>query len=391
MSNTINANPKMLLVTTVPITLRTFLLPYAEHFRRLGWTVDCLTREEEGFDALAPHFDTVHAIAWSRKPWELGNAVSMVRSLERLLREGRYDVVHTHTPIASFITRLAARRRAAWPVASRVVYTAHGFHFFTGNSPWRNALYGGLERLAAPWGDHLVTINSEDHQAALTRLGLPASGVSFFPGIGLDTTAYAGVDGGPVREELRIPVDTKVFLMVAEFNPLKNHLGMLEAMARLGRQDCYLLFAGVGPQFEACQARARQLGIEPFVRFLGYRRDVPRLLAAADALVLPSFREGLPRCILEAMSVGTPVIGADIRGIRDLLADGCGLLVPPGDVTGWRDALERLASDPELGASLAANARQRVGDYDIGRLLALHQALYRELLGPASAPAPVER
>ena len=154
--------------------------------------------------------------------------------------------------------------------------------------------------------------------------------------------------------------------MIAEFVPGKRHRDALAAFARLGRPDVWLALAGTGPLVDEMKRRAAELGVADRVRFLGVRRDIPALVRASVAVLLPSEREGLPRSAMESMSLGVPVIGSRIRGTADLLEGGCGLLVPVGDSAALADALARILDHPEEAREMARRGREWVASYHLG-------------------------
>lgn len=159
---------RALFVTTVPITLTSFLLPWAEMLRGEGWIVDCATSDIESEPRLTEHFCHIFNVDWSRSPLSLLRYPSLARRIKKIVSENGYDVVHVHTPIAAFITRMALRRmgRFGGP-APKIIYTAHGFHFHEGmSSPAKGWVYRMMERLALAWTDVLVVMNDEDEKAA---------------------------------------------------------------------------------------------------------------------------------------------------------------------------------------------------------------------------------
>lgn len=376
--------PSLLMVATIPATLKAFLLPLAAHFRKLGWRVDGMARDVTGSPECVAAFDRCRDVPWSRNPLDPRNLFGALKAARRAVEEGAYDIVHVHTPVAGFVTRLALRNRLPGS-GPRVIYTAHGFHFYQGGSVVRNAIFRALERLAGRWTDALVVMNREDEEAARALEIVPAARVRFMPGIGVETSRYrpGAVRPGEVlriREELGLPPAAEPFLMVAELTAQKHHADVLQALARLSTRNAFLLIAGSGPLENDLRRMARSLGIGDRVRFLGYREDIPVLLRASRALLLASELEGLPRSVMEAMCMETPVIGVRIRGIEDLLEDECGLLVEPGDPTGLARAMGQVLDEPEGVRALALRARARVDPYDLGNILSLHEALYRDVM-----------
>jgi glycosyltransferase involved in cell wall biosynthesis len=377
--------PRLLIVTTVPGTIDLFLLPFAKHFRSLGWTVDALASEvPPRHAAMREDFDQVHEVRWSRNPLNPSNLVVAAAQVRRCVATRRYDIVHVHTPVASFVTRLALRnRRRRRP---QVIYTAHGFHFHPGGSLLANAAFLGLERVAGRWTDYLVVMNSEDLRAARHYRLVPPNRIVFMPGIGVDTTHYAAQratpdEGARVREDLGLRSGRYV-LMVGEISARKRHGDAVRAFRSVATRfpDVHLVFAGRGPLEQEVQDLARRCGLSDRVHFLGFRRDVPALLRSAAALLLPSEQEGLPRCLLEAMSSRVPCVASDIRGSRDLVGDGCGLLFQLGHVGQIADALGQVLSSTDGAQQLAARALEKVKQYDIRHIVTLHERLYAEAL-----------
>lgn len=384
-------HPRLLFVTTVSATVRSFLIPLAAHFRKRGWTVDALASGVSRCEVCMNSFDLAWDIEWSRNPLDLTNFRAAPRQVRQVVALGGYDIVHVHTPVAAFVTRYALR---SLPASDRptVVYTAHGFHFHSGNPMHRNIPFIALEKLAGRWTDYLVAINSEDLEAARRFRLVPSDRLRYMPGIGLDTTYYnseavSQEEVEQVRRELGLRPSDRLFLMIAEFNPGKRHMDAVRALARLGRGDAvHLAFAGVGPLEEQVRRLAEQLGVEHCVHFLGYRNDIPALIRASVATLLPSEREGLPRSVMESLSLGVPVIGADARGIRDLLAEGGGRLVPVGDVDGYARALGWALDCPDEVAAEALIGRRQIARYDLSRIIDAHRELYAEALRSKNSP-----
>jgi glycosyltransferase involved in cell wall biosynthesis len=376
---------KLLMVTTIPGTLRIFLLPFAAHFRRLGWQVDAMACGVSASIECQQGFDRVWDVEWSRNPLDPRNLLAAPGVIREIVDRERYDLVHVHTPVAAFVTRYALKDLRA-QIGTKVIYTAHGFHFCSGGKPLKNAVFIAVEKLAGKWTDYLVTINHED-KAAVERYGLlPAERARYMPGIGVDLTYYnpAMVTDAQVAaldRELGIDRQTPLLLAVAEFTPNKRHQDIIAAVAKLDRSDVHLAIAGSGGLLmEQMQQLAAALGIADRVHFLGNRSDIPVLMKAAIANILVSAREGLPRSVMEALAMGLPTIGTKIRGTQDLLADGCGLLVDVGDVQGLAGAMAEILDRPELSRSLSQSGRERIGAFALQVIIDLHEKLYAEAI-----------
>jgi glycosyltransferase involved in cell wall biosynthesis len=372
--------PRLLYVTTAPITLRSFLLPYARHFRAQGWRVDAATGGEGIGNEERDAFDAVHPLPISRRLLET-RFVATVRELQRVVRAGRYDLVHVHTPIAAWVTRFALRQEGV-----PVVYTAHGFHFFPGGKALGNWAYRTLERIGRRWTHSLVVINDHDRRVAITDLRYEPSRVRHWPGIGVPVASLAvAAEHRPaarraLRTALGLATDTFLFVYPAEFNPGKRHADLIEAFAALGNAASVLLLAGDGARRSELEALARRLGVQSRVIFLGHRPDLPMILSAADCVVFPSEREGLSRSVMEAMAIGCPVIGSTARGVHDLLQDDCGWTFPVGNVPALSRVMGVAVVDAAARRRRAENAARAITAYDIPVLLDLHETHYREIL-----------
>jgi len=370
---------RLLIASTVATTIESFLLPFADHFRAKGWAVDAMAKGATASSRIEGAFDRVFDAEWSRSPVRLANVIGSPGEVRSVVDDGGYDIVHVHTPVASWVTRFALRRRTHPPV----VYTAHGLHFHPEGSAFRNRLFRFLEKQAAPWTDQLVVMNGFDELAA-PQLGYPGNRVHRTFGIGVDPDEFdpdrVASRTGQLRAELGFPATTRLVLMVGEFIERKRHEDAIAAISQLDR-DVHLLLAGSGPRFQYVAELAASLGCEERVHMLGHRQDVPELIAMSDILLLPSSQEGLPRCILESMSMATPVIASDIRGSSDLLEAGAGILVPIRDTARYAYEIRGLLADPERLRRMGQLGRQQVLErYAIDKILGSYEEIYEQAM-----------
>jgi len=381
--------PSALFVTTVPITLEAFLLPFADHFRALGWRVDALANGAASDPRLAGRFDERFDVAWSRDPLSPSNFLGAARTVRRIVEAGAYDVVHVHTPVAALVTRYALRGLRGRAGAPVVIYTAHGFHFYAGQRALPHAAFRTVERVAARWTDYLVTVNREDFDAARSLGGIAPDRVRLIPGIGVDVDRFTpglvrADETARVRAELgggAGPEERFLITMLAEFGAVKRHALAVDAFAQVRDVRAHLALVGDGPLQPEVRAQVERLGLSERVTFAGYRRDIPAVLAASDALLLTSEREGLNRSVLEAMASGRPVIGTDTRGIEDAVGAEAGWIVADGDVHALAEAIDAAAADPGEVAHRGTAARERAhAEYELDTILTAYDGLYREAL-----------
>jgi len=366
-----SSSPRILFVTTVAGTLRAFLIPHMQMLQERGWHVEAAARfgnSSKGEQLIKAGF-TAHRIPFHRHVLAGGNLLAIWR-LWRLIQTGRYDIVHVHTPVAAMVGRLAARLTRPRPA---VLYTAHGFHFHRG-APWYHWLFlYPAEWLAGRWTDGLIVMNEEDvHNGR--RLGfVQEENLFFVHGVGVDIDWYGGaaIDGRKVRSELGLSPDDVLITCIAEFTRGKNHKLLLDTWQRVtgSQANAHLLLVGGGPYLREVKRRLDSWE-SPRVHLAGHRADIPSVLRATDVLVLSSRREGLPRCIMEAMAAGRPVVATSARGSRDLIEHGVnGLLVEREDVAGLAEALVTLIQDPGLRFDMGKRGREKIKEYALDRVL----------------------
>ncbi len=269
----------------------------------------------------------IYQLSCSRSPLSKGN-FKAINEIKNIVNNGHYDIVHCHTPIAAACTRVACR--SVRKKGTKVIYTAHGFHFYTG-APLKNwLLFYPIEKICSRWTDVLITINKEDYERANKKFNI--NRIEYIPGVGIDVKKYSNdfTDRIKKRKELIIPENAYILLSVGELNSNKNHQIVIRAISTLNDKSIHYVIAGKGIQNKELLRLAKELGIESRVHLIGYRTDVSELYKMADLYVLPSLREGLNVSLMEAMSSGLPCIASNIRGNRDLIDDNKGgYLVSP--------------------------------------------------------------
>jgi glycosyltransferase involved in cell wall biosynthesis len=388
--NNTNSEPRVLFATTIAATVRAFLLPLARHFQERGWRVDAIANGIGKDQVCRPAFERVWEAEWSRNPLRPQNFM-MAERIRNLTIEHGYDIVHVHTPVAAFVTRLGLDS-LRHEQRLQVLYTAHGFHFHPMGGSIRNNLFELLERKAANWTDFLIVLNRDDLRAAKEKKLIGLDRLRFMPGIGVDRSRYSN-SSVPQSEldrlyaELGISAATPVLLMVAEFTERKRHADAIRAFSKAVQPPAHLMLAGSGPLFEPMKRLAAELGAADRIHFLGNRNDVPVLMKASRTLIVPSSQEGLPRCILEAMSMGVPVIGSRIRGTTELLERNAGLLVDVGDIDQLTQAMQLVLDDGAAAAAMGEAGLQQSEAYDLLHILRMHEELYEEALELRRSPA----
>ena len=359
---------KVLFVATVVKThMMQFHVPYLKMFQDMGWETAVASRNdyEDPTDCKIPYCDAYYDVPFERLPWKTGN-IRAYKMLKKIIDEGNYDLIHCHTPVGAMIARLAAL--AARKAGTKVIYTAHGFHFFKGAPLVNWLLFYPVEWLLAPVTDVLITINKEDYARAQKRMH--PKRVEYVPGVGIDTGRFrkdAG-DRQEKRRELGFREEDFLLLTVAEMTKNKNHITVLEALALLKDKaefaDMHYLIVGRGEEWAGLEARAKELGICDHVHFLGYRTDAPQLYRCADQFVFMPHREGLSVALMEAMGSGMSIICSQIRGNTDLIDDGVSGVFAQRTPEAVAEAIVKLYRDEALRAALGAAAAEKVKLFD---------------------------
>lgn len=300
------------------------------------------------------------------------------------LRRHHVDLVHTHCSVPGAIGRLAAR----WARVPVVVHTVHGFHFHDHSGSLRRLPFVAMERMLGRFTDVLLTQNRGDLERA-ERHRIGPSGRRWWIGNGIDLDRFR-----PVRRFASSDIPT--ITCVARLEPVKGHRMLFEALRVLARRGerFRVWLVGEGPMLARYRREVQRLGIEDGISFLGYRNDIPDLLARTDIAVLTSEKEGLPRAALEAMAMEVPVVATRVTGTQEVVRHGeTGLTVEPGDVEGLAAALSFLASDQELRIRMGrAGRRVAIEEYDeravVDSLMRIYRAQVRWGLRPIPAAPP---
>lgn len=310
-----------------------FHIPYLKWFKEQGWETWVAAKNDYPDNVCnIPYCDHFVDVNFARSPFSK-RTLEAYRQLRKLFSQERFDIVHTHTPVGGVLTRLAARhvRKAG----TKVIYTAHGFHFYKGAPLVNWLLWYPVEKVMSRLTDMLITINYEDFMRAKQ---FAHCRVEYVPGVGVDLSKFS-VDKcrEEKRKELGLSSNNFCILMIGDLNANKNHHVLVEALKKLPK-NVMLFIAGEGPLQGELSALASRIGVSDRVVFLGFRDDVAALLNASDLFCMPSKREGLPISLIEALATGTPVLVSDARGCADVL-DGLndGLIVSEFNADVWAD------------------------------------------------------
>jgi len=290
---------------------------------QLGYQVSVATNFN-GFEYLKEKlkiYNTInYQINFSRCPLSLKN-IKAYKQLKQIMKDNNFNLVHCHSPMGSVIARLAAiyfrNKRTC-----KVMYTAHGFHFYKGAPIINWMFYYPVEKILSKYTDILITITKEDY--ALARQKFYAKKVEYINGIGINLEKFNNKlleeeENNNLKEQLNIPEDKTILLSVGEVNNNKNHIAVIKAIKQLNNSNIIYLIAGEGKIKEKLIDFVSKLGLTKQIKFLGFIKDISNYYKIANAFVFPSLREGCSVALMEAMATGVPVLCSKIRGNTDLI------------------------------------------------------------------------
>lgn len=314
---------KVLFVATVDVHIKAFHLPYLKLLHDNGYEVHVATNGNEEF----PNCDVKHTICIERNPFKFNN-LKTIKQLRKIIDEEKFDLIHCHTPMGAVVTRLAAKH-ARKKYGTRVIYTAHGFHFFKGAPKINWILFYQIEKYLAKYTDTLITINKEDYELAKRKFSKRCYDIQYVPGVGINTEKFdiklSDKEKVKFKDELGLKEKDYVLTCVARLDKNKNQVFLINVMEQLVKEfgNIHLLLVGPDEINGYYQNLVKEKNLSNNINFLGRREDIPQLLAITDIVVSASLREGLPVNVMESFSAGKPVVALKCRGMEDLILNGC--------------------------------------------------------------------
>lgn len=298
----------------------------------------------------------IEQISINTNPLNSGNWQAYKR-LKEIIEEYKIEAVVCSTPIGGALARLAANKRHISPV----IYEAHGFLFFKGAPLINRTVYKWEEVVLAHYTDVLITITEEDYRAA-QKLQLRSGRKPYLVhGAGVKVGVEVDIDRSEKRRSIGVPENAFVIVSAGELNKNKNTEIIVRALVDV--ENAHYVACGVGPEKDNLEKLAQKLGVSDRFHLMGYRTDMPEIMACADVFTMMSFREGMPRAILEAMDLGLPCVGSDTRGIRDLINNDGGYICKPNDAAGFADAFVKLRNNPKLRESMSRHNKEKAKGY----------------------------
>lgn len=360
---------KVLFTATVDSHILQFHLPFLKLFKENGYEVHVATNGNEEI----PYCDVKHVVLFERSPIKINN-LKAIRQLRKIINEEKFDIIHTHTPMGSVVTRLAAKK-ARKKYNTRVIYTAHGLHFFKGASAKNWLIFYPVEKYLSKYTDTLILINQEDYDLCKRKFK-KCKDIQYVPGVGIDEAKFDFEMSEKEKHDLRKSVGVKdddfVIIYPAEISKRKRQIWLIETINDLLKKNSniHLLLPGKDSLDGKCQELVKELGLEKQVHFLGYRKDIPKLLKISNLAISSANQEGLPVNIMEAMYVGLPIVASDCRGNRDLIQDNVnGYLVSLKDNERFSKSIENIYNDNSKSEEFGHKSKEIIKDYLLDKIM----------------------
>lgn len=362
---------KALIVSSVASMIQQFNMENIAILKQLGYEVHVATNFKEPgnislekSDELKKNLDNLNVkyfqVDFARSPMNFKYFLLAKKQLSKI-SENEYELVHLHSPVGGIIGRIVFRKKK-----SKVVYTAHGFHFYEG-APVKNWLiFYPIEKIFSRYTDVLITINKEDYLLAEKKF--TNTKVVAIPGIGVDVDKFNNIDFYDSKyQELGLNKNDYILICIGELNSNKNQEYLLEVIESLKKTipEVRLLLVGKGSAEMELKKRIKELNIYDNVKILGYREDIPELIALSDILVSASKREGLPVNIIEGLASSKPIVASNCRGNKDLVInDYNGYLSEINDIDKMVTNIQNIYEKPELKKQFEINSHKMAFKYD---------------------------
>lgn len=374
---------KVLVVSTLGRHFRYFGQYDYKVLKELGYEVHAAANfKVKEYDSFEEDGVIRHQIDFKRNPFSFKNIVAYFQ-LKKIFKENNFKLVHCQSPTAGFFTRMAFlhfRNRER-----KIIYTAHGFHFFKGAPLINWILFYPVEKYLSVVTDALITINNEDYLISKRRFKCKTFRI---PGVGIDVNKYARAENSAysekIRSELGLNNDDFILIFVGELSKRKNQIFLIRCinqLMKIGYSNIKLLLVGEGVKMSNYKKYVIKNNLQKNVIFCGYRNDVPDLFSIANISVSSSYQEGLPVNVLEAMASGLPLILTNCRGNADLVVNGeNGFVVDFDDDEAFVQAVIKLYNDRKLLHDMGKKSKEMILNYSLDNVQQIMKSIYNDLL-----------
>jgi len=369
---------KILFTASIPLHFKAFHLPYLKWFQEQGYETHVACN---GYEEL-PYVDKLWDVPFERAPFSLGN-IAAYKQLKKIIDSENYALVNCHTPMASVLTRLAsvdARKNGM-----KLLYTAHGFHFYKGASLINWSLFYPVEILLSKYTDAIICINQEDFDL-IRKKGNRNCNYFLIPGIGVNNTRFfkaSEAEKSSIREENNYHSNDFLLIYAAEYINRKNHDFIIRAVKENQEKldGIKILFAGKGVLEEKLKSLVKQHNLHNHIHFLGFRKDIDQIYKMADVGISSSKQEGLAINLVEEMMSGLPAITSNVRGHKEVVDHTVnGYLFNQKNTFDFISYILALKFDSILYKEMAENALKKSAKFDLDNSLKEMEKIYKSYL-----------
>ena len=367
---------RILFVATVDSHIMNFHLPYLKLFKEKGYVVDVATNGNTEI----PYCDNHYKISIQRNPFKIGNILA-IKELKKIIKKNQYQLIECHTPMGGVATRIAAKKSRK--KGTKVIYMAHGFHFYKGAPIINWLVYYPIEKMCSRWTDCLITINKEDYELAKRKFK-KCKEVEYIPGVGLETNRfdfYMSLEEKlSLKKKLGLKREDFVLCFPARLDKNKNQILLINMMEQLGKKynNIHLLLPGIDERNGFYQEIVKNKNMDKIIHFLGKREDIPQILKITDIAVSSSIREGLGMNLIEALYLKVPVVAIDNRGHREIVVNGVnGYLIDNyTECREFADKVEALYLEKEKRESMGEEGKKDVEKFLLYNVLKKVEDIY---------------
>ncbi len=368
---------KVLFVASLTNHIIGFHTPFLKYFKEIGYEVHVASNGNQNIEFCDKHYN----LPFERFPLKEQN-FRCYKDLKKIIMENQYEIIHCHTPVASFLTRLAARKTRK--KKTKVIYTAHGFHFYRGAPLINWIIYYPVEKWMSHYTDCLITINKEDYE--LAKKELKVKKIELIHGVGMNEEKFVKKlteeEKENKKKEFKIGNKDIVFTYVAELNDNKNQILLIRVMEKLEKdfKNLKLLLVGKCANEKFYEEEIEKRNLKEKVMLLGKRSDISDILSITNIYLASSIREGLPVNIMEAMYMGLPIVATDNRGHRELIENGLnGYLVSYKNEEEFVSKIKELIENEEKIKKFANNSKQKVEKYLLKNVIKEMERVYKDI------------
>jgi len=373
---------KVLILASVASMIDQFNIPNIELLKNMGYEVHVACNFKKGnscpvdkVNELTMKLNELNVkyfqIDFDRNVFNVIQNIKAYKQTYILLKKNRYKFIHCHSPIGGVCGRIAAHR-----TKTKVIYTAHGFHFYKGAPLLYWLLFYPIEKWLSKYTDILITINREDESRAKEKFN--ARNVYYLPGIGISVERYRNkcFDKIYKRKELGLSENDFVILSVGELNKNKNHEIIIKALYKIKEKNIHYMICGKGPLERRFIKLINKYNLNDNVHLMGFRTDIDEIYKISDLFVFPSFREGLSVALMEALASGLPVIASNIRGNNDLIEHGKnGILIDDNKIDSYVNAILQI-----YNKTISLQCFDNYEIYDLYNIMKIMKKIYSEIL-----------